>query len=107
MAVATVEEIYEQVKALPVEVKRELVERIAHDLATAPAKISASKGEPTPIAPEQVRQSLGKQVGLRHDWMSIRGTAPNLLDGEDAQEWVSRTRREGDEHRERQWRRDR
>ena len=103
MAIALVDAIYEQVKALPVEQRLQLVERIAHDLA-APAKISV-KGEPAPIAPEQVRQSAGRNAG-RRDWMSIRGIAPNLLGGEDAQEWVSRTRREGDEHREQQLRRD-
>ena len=61
-----------------------LVERIVHDLAALPAA-----NEPRP----------------RHDWMALRGIAPNLLGGEDAQEWVSRTRREGDEQREKQWRR--
>jgi hypothetical protein len=60
-----------------------LVERIVHDLAAFPA-VSA--------------------LTAHYDWMSVRGIAPNLLDGEDAQEWVSRTRREGDEQRERQWR---
>ena len=34
-------------------------------------------------------------------WLEIAGTAPYPLCGEDAQEWVSRTRREGDERRER------
>jgi hypothetical protein len=37
------------------------------------------------------------------DWQSIRGVAPNLLAGEYAQQWITRTRREADEHRERQW----
>ena len=40
----------------------------------------------------------------RRKWREIRGSAPYPLLGEDAQAWVSRTRREGDEHRERQWR---
>jgi hypothetical protein len=60
-----------------------LVERIAHDLA-------ASAGTET-AAP-------------RPSWESIRGIAPNLLGGEDAQEWVSRSRKEADEHRENQLR---
>jgi hypothetical protein len=34
------------------------------------------------------------------------GVAPNLLEGEDAQEWVSRTRREGDDRREKLLRED-
>ena len=33
------------------------------------------------------------------DWMSVRGVAPDLLDGEDAQEWVSRSRSQSDEGR--------
>jgi hypothetical protein len=33
-------------------------------------------------------------------WSEICGIAPNLMQGEDAQEWVSRTRREATEHRE-------
>lgn len=32
-------------------------------------------------------------------WSDLKGMAPYPLMGEDAQEWVSRTRREGDEHR--------
>jgi hypothetical protein len=35
-------------------------------------------------------------------WSEIRGAAPYPLLGEDAQEWVSRTRREADEQRDRQ-----
>jgi hypothetical protein len=86
MALATAEEIYEQVvKPLPATERLRLVEKVVHDLWVQP--------------PE--RESL-----QRHDWMSIRGVAPNLLGGEDAQEWVSRTRREADEHREKQWRRE-
>lgn len=34
-------------------------------------------------------------------WSEICGIAPGLMQGEDAQEWVSRTRREATEHRER------
>jgi hypothetical protein len=37
-------------------------------------------------------------------WREIRGAAPYPLLGEDAQTWVSRTRREGDEHRQNQLR---
>jgi hypothetical protein len=33
-------------------------------------------------------------------WSDIRGILPSPAFGEDAQEWVSRTRREGDERRE-------
>jgi hypothetical protein len=36
----------------------------------------------------------------RRKWSDLKGMAPYPLLVEDAQEWVSRTRREGDEHRE-------
>lgn len=62
----------------------QLVEKIVHGLAT-----SASAGEMRP----------------RRHWSEIRGIVPYPMCGEDAQEWVSRTRRESDEHREKQWRR--
>lgn len=82
MSIATVEEIYEQiVKRLPAADRLRLVEKIARDL-------SAPAAEP----------------GKSPEWMSLRGIAPNLLAGADAQEWVSRTRRESDEEREAQWR---
>lgn len=41
----------------------------------------------------------------RRKWAEIRGIARPSLFGEDAQAWVSRTRREGDERREQQLRR--
>jgi hypothetical protein len=40
--------------------------------------------------------STGKR---RRRWREIRGSASHPLLGEDAQAWVSKTRREGDEHR--------
>lgn len=52
-----------------------LVERIVHDLAQAPAE-------------------------ARPTWMDLEGAAADLLDGEDAQAWVSRSRSESDEGRE-------
>lgn len=36
-------------------------------------------------------------------WLELAGMAPFPLLGEDAQEWISRTRREGDEMRMKQW----
>ena len=78
----------EQVAALAAQLPRtdklRLVERIAHELAELPVE-----GQAAPCA----------------DWMSLRGIAPNLLEGEDAQAWVARTRRESDEQREQQLRR--
>jgi hypothetical protein len=81
----SIEEIYKQhIKPLLIEERLRLIEMIAHDLAERP-----------------VEAGLGQQ----YDWMLVRGIAPQLLDGEDAQEWVSRTRREADEQRDRQWKR--
>lgn len=46
---------------------------------------------------EMVRLSYRRP---RRKWMEICGIAPDLLDGVDAQTWVSRTRQEDSEHRE-------
>ena len=73
----------EQVAALAAQLpwtdRLRLVERIVHELTVSPVE---------------------GQAAPRADWMSLRGIAPNLLGGEDAQAWVSRTRRESDEQRE-------
>lgn len=61
-----------------------LIETIAHDLATP----QPEDGPPR-----------------RRSWSEIRGIVPYPMCGEDAQAWVSRTRREGDEHREKVLRR--
>ncbi len=42
----------------------------------------------------------------RRSWSEIRGIVDYPLCGEDAQTWVSRTRQEADEQREKQWRRE-
>jgi hypothetical protein len=85
MAKLNAEEIYERhIKPLPVAERLRLIEMTVHDLAVRPAESG----------------SLGQ-----HDWMSVRGIAPHLLGGEDAQEWVSRSRREADEYQEKQWKR--
>ncbi len=82
MNITTAEDIYEDViKQLPVNERLRLVEKIAHDL-------SAPLSEPI----------------QKFEWQSIRAIAPNLLDGLDAQEWVSNTRLAADEDREAQWR---
>jgi hypothetical protein len=79
----TAERLYEQlVKSLPAIERLRLVEKIVHDLSAG-----APEGE----------------SGERYDWMAIEGIAPGLLAGEDAQDWVSRTRQESDDHREQQW----
>ncbi|MEH2211415.1 hypothetical protein [Nostoc sp.] len=41
------------------------------------------------------------QAQPKRKWSNLKGMASYPLLGEDAQEWISRTRREGDEHRER------
>jgi hypothetical protein len=41
----------------------------------------------------------------RRKWAEIEGIAPYPLVGENAQDWVTRTRHESDEQREQQWRR--
>ena len=86
MAKISIEKIYEQhTKSLPMAERLRLIEMTVHDLMAQPAE-----DEP----PE------------RYSWMSVRGIAPNLLGGEDAQAWASRTRREADDHREKQWKRE-
>lgn len=70
----SVEEIYRlHIKPLPAADRLRLIEITAHDLTTQPT---------------------GDVLSERHDWMSVRGIAPHLLNGEDAQEWVSRPRHE-------------
>jgi hypothetical protein len=75
----SVEEIYEQViRSLSPAEQAQLLEKIARNLS---------------------QQIPAGELPERHDWMSVRGIAPRLLAGEDAQVWVSRFRREADEHR--------
>lgn len=81
MNVNTAEDIYEEiVKQLPVSERLRLVEKIARDL------------------------SMPADESKRYEWDSLRGVAPNLLSGIDAQEWVSRSRQSADENRVAQWR---
>ncbi|MEH2378084.1 MAG: hypothetical protein V7K27_04130 [Nostoc sp.] len=49
---------------------------------------------------ERVKKHI-TQAQPKRKWSDLKGIAPYPLLGEDAQEWVSQTRREGDEHRER------
>jgi hypothetical protein len=64
----------QQIAALAAQLARadrlQLVERIVHELAMHPDT---------------------EKPGRPIDWMSLRAIAPDLLDGEDAQVWVSRT----------------
>ncbi|MCG3199144.1 MAG: hypothetical protein GHCLOJNM_03653 [bacterium] len=49
---------------------------------------------------EERKIHLGSSLAERPRWKDLRGSAPYPLCGEDAQEWVTRTRRESDERRE-------
>lgn len=49
-------------------------------------------------AAEKARRQPSSAQPRRH-WRDIRGLLPYPAFGEDAQAWVTRTRREGDEHR--------
>ncbi len=51
---------------------------------------------------DHVRRTVS-QDKTRPKWRDIRGMATYPMLGEDAQEWVSRTRSESDEQREKQW----
>ncbi len=79
----TLDQVATLADQLPAVERLRLIERIVHDLAANTAAETSTQ---------------------RHDWMAVRGIAPGLLGGEDAQDWVSRSRREGDEERGRQWR---
>ena len=48
---------------------------------------------------ERARQDVAGANPTRPTWESIEGLFPHPLVGEDAQAWVTRTRRESDEHR--------
>lgn len=73
-----VEDVYQQAGLLSPMDRLRLIERIARSLAE---ERGAAGSSPT------------------YDWMAVRGIAPTLQDGEDAQEWVSRTREESDAER--------
>ena len=69
----TYEEIVREAEKLPAVQRLMLIERLAHDMCVEDA-------------PEVARIT----------WEEMAGTAPYPLCGEDAQEWVSRTRQESD-----------
>ena len=48
-------------------------------------------------------QQAYRPAAPRRQWREICGAAPHPLVGEDAQAWVSRSRHEDDEVRERRW----
>ncbi|HXG11504.1 MAG TPA: hypothetical protein VNK04_17245 [Gemmataceae bacterium] len=79
----TLEKVEALAAQLSPEDRRRLAEKILRDLAA-----EAAPGKPRP----------------GRSWSEIRGIVAYPMFGEDAQQWVSRTRREADEHREKQWR---
>lgn len=81
MSLTTAEEVYERVvKSLPEEEQRRLVEKITSRL---------------PVSDQDIWDPN------RPSLQDLRGRVPYPMFGEDAQQYISRTRREGDEHRER------
>jgi len=81
MATSKVTEIMKQAEGLSTTEQLELIALLAESARASSQEIS----QPT--------------VGRK--WSEAMGIAPDLLNGEDAQAWVSRTRREADESRER------
>jgi hypothetical protein len=71
------EAILKQVEQLSNDERLELIQQVAEQMKSPPAE------------PKR-----------KHKISEFRGIAPNLLEGRDAQDWVTQTRREGDEHRE-------
>jgi len=82
MASQTLTELMRQAEALTPEEQKQLV---AHLVQKGPQAET-----PVPLPP-------------RRAWREIRGAAAYPLTGEDAQAWVSRTRREDDEERARRY----
>jgi hypothetical protein len=79
MALMTADEVYDQVvKGLPAPERLRLVEKIVHELSM-------------------------DGTSQRRRWREIRGLVAYPMCGEDAQDWVSRGRREADEERAKQW----
>lgn len=74
----------------------------------AKLEAEAAKRRQTPeeYARAAVEKSLPRTTRAGRAWSEIEGAAKFPLAGEDAQAWVTRTRREGDEHRERMLHRD-
>jgi len=58
------------------------------------------------MAITEYHRQFALDSGTKNRWLDLEGMAPNLLGGEDAQEWVSRTRQKNDESRETVWKRE-
>ena len=71
------------------------------------AEAAKRRQTPEEYARTVVEKSLPLTARAGRAWSEIEGAAKFPLAGEDAQAWVTRTRREGDERRERSLKRDR
>lgn len=52
-------------------------------------------------ATEQLKRRTAPQTQPKRSWRELRGIAPNLLGGQDAQEWVKQLRSEWDDREKR------
>jgi hypothetical protein len=65
---------------------------------------SLSADEQLELAARLIEQARKRATAPRRKWLDVMGAAPYPLAGEDAQAWVIRTRQEGEDEREQQWR---
>ncbi len=88
MSSKTLDDLLEQARSLTIEEQLRLAASLVQRaIETYPPHIP-------PVTPRRLR---------RRKWREIRGLARPSLLGEDAQAWISRTRREADEQREGRW----
>ena len=80
MTTNTAGEMYEAIKSLSAQERLRLVEMIVHDLSEG-----ALESQPAQTRPR---------------WSELAGVEPGLLEGQDAQDWVTRGRHQGGESRE-------
>lgn len=90
MANTALDNVIEQADTLSVDEQLQLIAHLVERVRTS--------------YPTSSDTSLTGTPPLHRSWREIEGTVPYPALGEDAQEWVSRTRREGTERREQQWR---
>lgn len=64
-----------------------------------------SADEQLALASRLIERARRKSRPARRRWLDAIGLAPYPLVGEEAQAWVTRTRQEGTDEREAQWRR--
>lgn len=89
MAPATLDSVLEQAALLSPDEQLRLIAYLAEHVRAQAAPTQETSTAETP---------------RRRSWREIRGSLPYPAFGEDAQAWISRTRRQGTERREQQWR---